>query len=417
MSASFNQPLYHAHTLPCGLRIIHEPSASPVLYCGYVLLTGTRHEDEADSGMAHFIEHLSFKGTTHRRACHIVNGLERVGGDLNAYTTKQETVYYATVLKDDFKRAADLLTDIVFHSTFPQAEIDKEVEVICDEIDSYKDSPSEIIFDEFESLMYPGQPLGRDILGNAERLRQYTTADALRFTHRYYHPQNAVFYVYGDVPFAQIVRTLERLLPPTDFAAFTAPALSSIPPQPQITAQERIVSKGTHQAHVLIGAPTFAGTDARRFALLLLNNMLGGPGMNSRLSFSLREKAGLVYSIDSYLNTYPDTGFWNVYFGCDAHDVGRCRRLLLRELRRFIERPLSDSQLAAAKKQLCGQVVISTDAAESYALALGKTFAHYGTHRNVSALCSRIREITAADVQQVAAEIYADDRLTTLIYR
>jgi predicted Zn-dependent peptidase len=417
MSASFNQPLYHAHTLPCGLRIIHEPSASPVLYCGYVVLAGTRHEDEADSGMAHFIEHLSFKGTTHRRACHIVNGLERVGGDLNAYTTKQETVYYATVLKDDFKRAADLLTDIVFHSTFPQAEIDKEVEVICDEIDSYKDSPSEIIFDEFESLMYPGQPLGRDILGNAERLRQYTTADALRFTHRYYHPQNAVFYVYGDVPFAQIVRTLERLLPPTDFAAFTAPALSSIPPQPQITAQERIVSKGTHQAHVLIGAPTFAGTDARRFALLLLNNMLGGPGMNSRLSLSLREKAGLVYSIDSYLNTYPDTGFWNVYFGCDAHDVGRCRRLLLRELRRFIERPLSDSQLAAAKKQLCGQVVISTDAAESYALALGKTFAHYGTHRNVSALCSRIREITAADVQQVAAEIYADDRLTTLIYR
>lgn len=417
MSASFNQPLYHAHTLPCGLRIIHEPSASPVLYCGYVVLAGTRHEDEADSGMAHFIEHLSFKGTTHRRACHIVNGLERVGGDLNAYTTKQETVYYATVLKDDFKRAADLLTDIVFHSTFPQAEIDKEVEVICDEIDSYKDSPSEIIFDEFESLMYPGQPLGRDILGNAERLRQYTTADALRFTHRYYHPQNAVFYVYGDVPFAQIVRTLERLLPPTDFAAFTAPALSSIPPQPQITAQERIVSKGTHQAHVLIGAPTFAGTDARRFALLLLNNMLGGPGMNSRLSLSLREKVGLVYSIDSYLNTYPDTGFWNVYFGCDAHDVGRCRRLLLRELRRFIERPLSNSQLAAAKKQLCGQVVISTDAAESYALALGKTFAHYGTHRNVSALCSRIREITAADVQQVAAEIYADDRLTTLIYR
>lgn len=417
MSASFNQPLYHAHTLPCGLRIIHEPSASPVLYCGYVVLAGTRHEDEADSGMAHFIEHLSFKGTTHRRACHIVNGLERVGGDLNAYTTKQETVYYATVLKDDFKRAADLLTDIVFHSTFPQAEIDKEVEVICDEIDSYKDSPSEIIFDEFESLMYPGQPLGRDILGNAERLRQYTTADALRFTHRYYHPQNAVFYVYGDVPFAQIVRTLERLLPPTDFAAFTAPALSSIPPQPQISAQERIVSKGTHQAHVLIGAPTFAGTDARRFALLLLNNMLGGPGMNSRLSLSLREKAGLVYSIDSYLNTYPDTGFWNVYFGCDAHDVGRCRRLLLRELRRFIERPLSNSQLAAAKKQLCGQVVISTDAAESYALALGKTFAHYGTHRNVSALCSRIREITAADVQQVAAEIYADDRLTTLIYR
>lgn len=310
MAAQYSDtPIYHTHTLPCGLRIIHEPTASAVLYCGYVVMAGTRHEEAADSGMAHFIEHLSFKGTTHRRACHIVNGLERVGGDLNAYTTKQETVYYATVLKDDFRRAADLLTDIVFHSTFPQAEIDKEVEVICDEIDSYKDSPSEIIFDEFESLMYPGQPLGRDILGRAERLREYTTADALRFTRRYYHPQNAVFYVYGDVPFAQIVRTLERLLPPTDFADFIAPSVPQIAPVPQTVAHERSVAKGTHQAHVLIGAPTFAGTDPRRFALLMLNNMLGGPGMNSRLNLSLREKAGLVYSIDAYLNTYPDTGF------------------------------------------------------------------------------------------------------------
>ena len=407
---------FHQHTLPCGLRIIHEPSDSRVLYCGYVMCVGTRHEDVADEGMAHFIEHMSFKGTEHRRSIHITNGLERVGGDLNAYTTKQETVYYATVLKEDFKRAADLLTDIVFHSTYPQAEIDKEVEVICDEIDSYKDSPSEIIFDEFEAMMYAGQPLGRDILGSAKRLREYTTADALRYTRRYYHPQNAAFYVYGDVKFEVIVRTLERLLPVSDFAdrVFTPGAF--VVPQPCQVLQERLVEKHTHQAHVLIGGPSFAGTDPRRFALVLLNNILGGPGMNSRLNLSLRERAGLVYSVDAYLNTYPDTGFWNVYFGCDGHDIKRCRRLLLRELEKLSAKPLSEAQLHTAKKQLFGQIGISTDNRESYALALGKTFAHFGRHRELESLYQGIQEITAAQMQEVAAEVYNPERLTTLIY-
>lgn len=405
-------------TLSCGLRIIHEVSNSPVLYCGYVVCAGTRHEEMADVGMAHFIEHMTFKGTKHRRACHITNGLERVGGDLNAYTSKQETIYYATVLKEDFARAADLLTDIVFHSTYPQTEIDKEVEVICDEIDSYKDSPSELIFDEFESMMYPAQPLGRDILGRAERLRQYTTADALRFVRRYYRPDNAVFYVYGNVPFSRIVRTLERLLPATDYANLPSfsPIITPLP-QPQTMQNERVVARGTHQAHVLIGAPTFAGTDNRRFALIILNNMLGGPGMNSRLNLSLREKAGLVYSVDAYLNTYPDTGFWNVYFGCDVHDIKRCQRLLLHELNRFIDQPLTTTQLNAAKKQLCGQIGISTDASEGYALALGKTFAHYHRHRSVTNIIDAIKSVSAEQIQQVAANVYATNHLTTLIYQ
>lgn len=409
---------YFTHTLSCGLRLIVERKASPVLYCGYVICAGTRHEEEADSGMAHFIEHNTFKGTKRRRACHITNGLERVGGDLNAYTTKQETVYYATVLRDDFARAADLLTDIVFHSTYPQTEIDKEVEVICDEIDSYKDSPSELIFDEFEAMMYAGQPLGRDILGSAERLRQYTTADALRFTQRYYRPENAVFYVYGDIDPQRVVRTLERLLPASDFVGLPALTPLSMPtPIPCTQSNERVVEKSTHQAHVLIGGPTFAGTDERRFALILLNNMLGGPGMNSRLNLSLREKAGLVYSVDAYLNTYPDTGFWNVYFGCDAHDVKRCRRLLERELLRFIEHPLTPAQLSAAKKQLRGQIGISTDASEGYALALGKTFAHYNRHRSIEGIIQSLNAVTAQQLQQVAEEVYSPNRLTTLVYR
>lgn len=408
---------HQTYTLANGLRLIHEPSHSQVVYCGYVVCAGTRHEAEADSGMAHFIEHLTFKGTSRRRACHITNGLERVGGDLNAFTTKQETVYYATVLKNDFARAADLLTDIVFHSTFPQTEIDKEVEVICDEIDSYQDSPSELIFDEFEAMMYPGQPLGRDILGRAERLRQYTTADALRFVRPYYHPCHTAFYVYGDVPFRTIVRTLERLT--SDFGpaepslpATQPPTVPSVPAEPL-----RIVTKQTHQAHVMVGGPAYCGSSPHRFALTLLNNILGGPGMNSRLNLSLREKAGLVYSVDSYLNTYPDTGFWNVYFGCDAHDVARCRRLLERELRRFIDNPLSETRLKAAKKQLLGQIGISTDAPENYALALGKTFAHYNRYRDITRLCRDINEVTAEEMQAVAAEVYRPERLTTLIYQ
>lgn len=407
---------YNTATLPCGLRVIHESNSSAVLYCGYVICAGTRHEDAADAGMAHFIEHMSFKGTARRRACHITNGLERVGGDLNAYTTKQETVYYATVLREDFKRAADLLTDIVFHSTYPQNEIDKEVEVICDEIDSYKDAPSDLIFDEFEAMMYPNQPLGRDILGNAQRLREYTTADALRFTQRWYKPANAVFYVYGNIDFKQIIYTLERLLPQSDFDHSANFAALSC--QQAVTSQptERTVAKDTHQTHVLVGAPAFSGIDPRRFALILLNNMLGGPGMNSRLNLAMREHAGLVYSIDSYLSTYPDTGFWNVYFGCDSHDVARCRRILEHELRRFIDNLLSPAQLRAAKKQFIGQLVISTASAESYALAMGKTFAHYRMHRDIQSLCESIKAVSAEEMQAIAAEVYDPTHLSTLIY-
>ncbi len=404
----------HTATLPCGLRVIHEANPSGVVYCGYIISAGTRHEEAGDSGMAHFIEHLSFKGTERRRACHITNGLERVGGDLNAFTNKQETVYCATVLKPDFNRAADLLTDIVFHSIYPQHEIEKEVEVICDEIESYKDSPAEIIFDEFEAMLFRDHPLGRDILGEAKRLREYTTADALRFARRHYRPDNAVFYVYGDVDFNKVVRTLERLLPATSPAGHTA--LPAEKPYLLPQKEVRFVSKGTHQAHVLIGTRTYGGDDSRRFGLMLLNNMLGGPGMNSRLNMSLRERSGLVYSVDSSLTTYPDTGWWAVYFGCDARDVARCRQLVDKELRRFIDTPLTPGQLTAACKQLCGQIGIACDHSENYALALGKTYAHYSEHYDASFLCEKLRAVTAAELQNIAEEVYNPETLTTLIY-
>lgn len=412
------QDKYTTITLANGLRVIHEPSTSQVVYCGYVVCAGTRHEAEADAGMAHFIEHMSFKGTQRRRACHITNGLERVGGDLNAFTNKQETVYHATVLKQDVARAIDLLTDMVFCSTYPQREIDKEVEVICDEIDSYKDSPAEIIFDEFESLLFPGSPLGRDILGSAERLRQYTTADARRFADAYYRPENAVFYVYGDVNIKPLLRQLEQALSKIDLQPVTRDKnLLMDNPSASPLCGRHVREKGTHQAHVLLGGMAYGGNAPERFALMLLNNMLGGPGMNSRLNVSLRERAGLVYSVDSYLNTYPDTGFWNVYFGCDPKDVERCLRLVRRELEKFMEHPLTDLQLSAAKKQIIGQIGISCDSREGYALALGKTYAHYGIHRNVNDIIDAMNGVTAAEVQQVASTIYAENQLVTLIYQ
>lgn len=404
-------------TFENGLRVIFERSESEVVYCGYVIKAGTRNEESADSGMAHFIEHMSFKGTERRRSFHINNGLERVGGDLNAFTNKQETVYYATVLKQDFSRAVDILTDLVFNSVYPQGEIDKEVEVIAEEIESYLDSPAELIFDDFEAMLFKGSALGRDILGRAERLREYKTADARRFVDRWYRPENAVFYVYGNLDWKKIVREMAKSFstPNPRFASsVNNPSLPfAEPSEPSV----KTIEKGTHQAHVVIGASTFGGGDERRFALALLNNIMGGPGMNSRLNMALREHAGLVYSIDSYLTTYVDTGWWCVYFGCDLEDVDRCLRLTKREMQRMVERPLTETQLSAAKKQLIGQFSIADNNSESYALALGKCFAQYDSHRSTREIVKHIQRITIEDVQNLAAEIYAEDKLHTLIYR
>lgn len=407
-------------TLANGLRVVFETCKSDVVYMGYVICAGTRNEDDADLGMAHFIEHMSFKGTARRRAYHVSNYLERVGGDLNAFTNKQETVYHATVLKKDFSRAADLLTDIVFHSTYPQHEMEREVEVICDEIDSFLDNPSELIFDDFEARLFPNHPLGRDILGEKERLRSYTTADAQRFTSRFYVPENAVFFVYGDLSFNRIVKTLERL-----FAANPVRRVALVPhvmsgngdELPDIKCEVVERDRGLHQSHVIMGTRVFGGDDDRRFALMLINNILGGPAMNSRLCASLRDRLGLVYTIDSFLYLYPDVGVWEVYFGCDQKDVARCRRIVERELRTFADHELSPTQLRSAKQQLIGQIGIARDNHESHALALGKTFAHYDSLYDPQYICQRISALTADEVRRTAVEVLSPERMLTLIYK
>ena len=410
---------YNTHTLANGLRVIHLDSQSPVVYCGYAVAAGTRNEQPGFEGMAHFCEHITFKGTRRRRAINILNYLETVGGDLNAFTNKEETVYHAAVLRDNVDRAVDLLTDIVFHSTYPQAEIDKEVEVIVDEIESYNDSPSELVYDLFENAIFRGHPLGHNILGTAERLRTYTTADAVRFTSRLYRPDNAVFFAFGNISFSRLVHLLEKAHAQASSAIVAMPqATMPLPtdsvPLPPYQAQHITHHMDTHLAHVMIGCRAYDVHDNRRIALYLLNNILGGPGMTARLNLSLRERNALVYTVESMMQSYSDTGLWAVYFGCDPKNVSRCLRLIRHELDAMIIKPISESRLRAAKKQIRGQIGIACDSRESFALDFAKSYLHYGWKKDVSALCERIDTLTAADLQQVAADIFNADNITRL---
>ena len=413
---------YNTYTLDNGLRIIHLPSDSKVVYCGYQINAGTRNEEPGEEGLAHFCEHVTFKGTERRKAWHILNCLESVGGDLNAYTNKEGTVYYSAILKEHIARAVDLLTDIVFHSVYPQAEIDKEVEVICDEIESYNDSPAELIYDEFENIIFKGSPLGHNILGTAEQVRSFKTEDALRFTRKLYRPDNAIFFAYGDIDFKKLVRLLkksflseERRVKSEKFNSPEAQAQFNI--QHSFEGQTIVMQKNTHQAHVMIGTRAYDVNDSRRMPLYLLNNMLGGPGMNAKLNLALREHNGLVYTVESTMAAYGDTGIWSIYFGCDEHDVKRCLRLVRKELDKFMQKPLSEAQLKAAKKQIKGQIGVACDNRENFALDFGKSFLHYGWEKNVDRLYEQVDEITAEQIQAVAKELFDKDRLTTLIFK
>jgi predicted Zn-dependent peptidase len=409
---------YHTATLSNGLRVIHLASTSSVVYCGYQIAAGTRHEQSGEEGLAHFCEHVTFKGTKRRSALQVINTLEKVGGDLNAFTNKESTTFYAAIHRDHFRLAVDLLTDIVFHSQYPQDEIDREVEVICDEIESYNDSPAELIFDEFENIIFEGHPLGHNILGQAEQLRTYTTDDALRFTRRYYRPDNAVFFVYGDVSFPSLVSLLSK----QDMASANAtnpvtptpsPVFTNLSMRPMPTV---VRHKNTHQAHVMIGCRAYHANHPHRIALYLLNNLLGGPSMNSRLNLALRERRGMVYAVDSTMVCYGDTGLWSIYFGCDSHDVAKCRRLVRQQLDRVSEKLLSPSQLRAAKQQLKGQIAIACDNRENFALDFGKSFLYYGEEKDLEQLFQKIDAVTAEELLLVSQELFAPDNLTTLIY-
>lgn len=405
---------YQTHTLANGLRIIRIPSPSPVVYCGFAINAGTRDERDNEQGMAHFVEHILFKGTQKRKAWHILNRMENVGGDLNAFTNKEETVVYSAFLAEHFSRAFELLADIVFHSVFPQREIDKEVEVILDEIQSYEDTPSELIFDEFENIIYRGHSLGRNILGLPEQLKKFRTEDALQFVGRYYQPQNMVFFLKGNVDMNKIIRLAERYL---SGISSSSPVMSERQPLPLYIPEQVHINKDTHQAHVMIGCRGYNAHDEKRTGLYLLNNMLGGPGMNSRLNVALRERRGLVYNVESNLTSYTDTGVFSIYFGTDPDDIDICMKLVYKELKKFRNNKLTSLQLMAAKKQLIGQIGVATDNFENEALGIGKTFLHYDKFESQEAVFQRIESLTANNLLEIANEVFAEENLSTLLYK
>lgn len=406
---------YNTHTLSNGLRIIHLPTDSEVVYCGYAINAGSRDEKPEEEGIAHFCEHMSFKGTAKLKPLQIINKLELVGGDLNAFTTKEDTFYYAAVLRQHFHRAVELLTDIVFHSEYPQHEIDKEVEVVCDEIESYRDSPAELIYDDFESEIFHGHPLGHNILGESSRVRTFTTDDCRHFTGRLYRPDNAVFYAAGNIDFAKLVKRLESALSDIDIATeknerklgfcFTMPNESS-----------KIIESETHQAHVMTGSVICESIDDYRIPLYLINNIMGGPAMNSRLNLSLRERRGLVYTVESAMMTYSDALLWTIYFGCDGHDVRRCQRLVEAELRRLTDSALSVTALERAKRQLKGQLALASENRENYAIDMAKQYLHRGTLKNTERLCSSIDAVKPEEIHAMMQRFFTKDKMFTLIF-
>ncbi len=404
---------YQTYTLANGLRVVHMPSDSPVAYCGYAVNVGTRDEEPHQFGMAHFVEHLLFKGTEKRRSVHILNRMEAVGGELNAYTSKEETFVYSIFLEEHIERAVELLSDLVFHSTFPQNEIEKERDVILDEIGSYKDNPSELIYDEFENLLFEGHELGHNILGDTESLESFTTADALAFVAKHYVPSNMVFFSMGRTDFKKIIRLIEKY-------ASSVPSCEIIKhrktPLPVTNCKAVTENHDTHQAHVLMGSRGYSLHDKNRLALYMVNNILGGPGMNSRLNLALRERHGYVYSVESTLTSYTDTGVFAIYFGSDPKNRDKCIRLIDKELALLRNKKMTSLQLNAAKKQLMGQLGVSVDNRENLALAVGKSFLHFNKFESLEEVNKRIEALTAKQLLEISNEVFDPKHLYTLMF-
>lgn len=412
---------YHTHTLPSGLRVAHQYNESPVGFCGFMVDCGTRNEIEPTQfGMAHFIEHILFKGTTKRDAWHINQRMESVGGELNAFTTKEDTTFYCTFLADDFPRACELLFDLLFNATAPQHELEKEQEVVIDEIESYRDNPSELIYDIFEDQLFAGTPLGHNILGSAQTVRSFDHNRCIDFIRRNYTPERMVFFYYGPMKWEKFLREVKKNdTPSTHENPNLNPNLNDnsgklLPPYEGELGEGL---EGLHQSHCMLGCRSYPIGHPNATALALINNLLGGPGMNSRLNQQLREKRGLVYTVESSITTFTDTGYFSIYFGCDHEDREHCLRLCRKELRRLIEEPLSQRQLLAAQKQFKGQLGINTANLENNALALAKNILRRGRLLSLEEVCARIDAITSEQIQQVATELFAEDRLHTVVLK
>ncbi len=404
---------YQIYTLKNGIRIIHKQDKSPVAYCGLILNTGSRDEQDEEHGIAHFIEHVIFKGTKKRKAYHVLSRLDDVGGELNAYTTKEETCIYASFLKQDYERAIELIHDITFNSVFPEKELAKEKEVIVDEINSYKDSPAELIFDEFEEMLFKNDPMGRNILGTKAKLKKFDEGMIRSFMDVNYNTDQMVFCSIGNVSFKKVVKWAEKYFGEVgeNLREFDRPAVNLYVPESQT------IEKDTHQCHVIMGNVAYDFKHDKRLHLHLLNNLLGGPGMNSRLNMSLREKNGIAYNVESTYTPYYGTGVFSIYFGTDEENLIRSFNIIDRELKLLRDKKLGALQLHKAARQLKGQLTISSDNRENLMLSVGKSFLLYDQVDELDVIYDKIDGISADDLCEVANEILDPTKLSYLIYK
>ena len=400
---------YYNHTLPNGLRVVHVPTASRVAYCGLSINAGSRDDLPGKSGLAHFVEHTIFKGTKRRRSYHIINRMERVGGELNAYTTKEGTALYSLFPCEHFERAIELIGDLVANSQFPEGELVKEREVVLEEIDSYRDTPMDAAYDDFEDMLFAGSTLGHNILGCEQDLMNITAEDCRRYIDSLYVPENMVFFAMGDIKSDRLFRLVEKYLGVLNHKLERMPRIAPC----DVPVFRKSVNIDSHQAHTIVGKKMFSMHDDRKYAAFLLNNILGGPGMNSLLNVAIREKRGYAYTVESNVSLMSDCGLFQIYFGSDARHVNAGLRIISNIMNDLVTKPLSEKALQAAKQQYLGQLLVSSENKEAMALSLGKNYLNYDCVMTDGELSEHINALTAQDIMS-CAELLAFDTCSIL---
>ena len=403
---------YQYHILKNGIKVVHLESSSEVSHCGLIVGTGSRDELPKEGGMAHFIEHMIFKGTSHRKAYHVLSRIEDYGGELNAFTTKEEICIYASFLSPYYERSIELFSDVVFNSTYPVKEMEKEKSVILDEINSYNDSPAEQIFDDFEGLLFKGHQLGANILGTPDTVNKFTRNDIFRFIKQNISINNMVFASVGDISLKKLILLLEKYFEHNTNAATINERVSYSNYKPEI----KKVSNGSYLSHLIIGNIAYSRTNEKRLPLLLLNNILGGPALNSRLNLSLREKYGYAYSIESMYQPYSDTGMFGIYLGTDNRNIEKSIKVVKKELKNLRDTKLGTSQLSKAKKQLAGQLAIQYESRQNEMLAIAKSHLYRTRVKSLKDFLVEIDGLTSESIIEVANEIFAEEQLSMLIF-
>lgn len=404
---------YQYHILKNGIKVIHHQTNATVSHCGLIVGTGSRDELPKESGMAHFIEHMIFKGTGHRKAYHVLSWIENFGGDLNAYTTKEETCIYASYLSPYYERSIELFADVVFNSVFPAKEMEKEKSVILDEINSYNDSPAEQIFDDFEGLIFNGHPLAENILGTPATVNKFKRNDIFRFLKRNYRINNMVIASVGNISFARLIKLLKKY-----FESFeSSNQIIAREPFQKYKPQSKTVKNGSYLSHLIIGNEAYSRNNDKRFSLLLLNNILGGPALNSRLNLSLREKYGYAYSIESMFQPYSDTGVFAIYLGTDNKNIDKSIKVVKKELKLLRDHKLGTAQFSRAKKQLSGQLAIQYESRLNEMLSIAKSHLYRPVVKNLDEFLMEIDRLSSNSLMEVANEVFDEKQLSMLIFK